>query len=210
MIRVLIADDHAIVRKGLRQIVAETSNIEIVAEAQEYEGIMRNLRTIPVDVLVLDIGLPNKNGLEILKIVKKELPAVQVLVLTMYPESQFAVRAMRGGAAGYLTKDSVPDRLVEAIERIASGRKYVTPELGETLAQFMDNDLEQLVHQRLSDREFQTLCLIASGKMLSDIAEALILSPKTVSVYRARVLEKMKLKNNAELTHYAIRHGLVE
>jgi two-component system, NarL family, invasion response regulator UvrY len=159
---------------------------------------------------VLDIGLPVKNGIEILKIVKKEMPRVQVLVLTMYPESQYALRSMRAGASGYLTKDSVPDRLVEAIRRIADGKKYITPELGETLAQFVDQDADQLSHERLSDREFETLCLIASGKALSEIAEELKLSPKTVSVYRARVLEKMQLKNNAELTHYSLKHKLVE
>jgi two-component system, NarL family, invasion response regulator UvrY len=210
MIRVLIADDHAIVRKGLKQIVSETSDVEIVAEAEDYAEIMRKLRALSVDVLVLDIGLPVKNGIEILKIVKKEMPRVQVLVLTMYPESQYALRSMRAGASGYLTKDSVPDRLVEAIRRIADGKKYITPELGETLAQFVDQDADQLSHERLSDREFETLCLIASGKALSEIAEELKLSPKTVSVYRARVLEKMQLKNNAELTHYSLKHKLVE
>jgi two-component system, NarL family, invasion response regulator UvrY len=210
MIRVLIADDHAIVRKGLKQIVAETSDIEIVAEAEDYAEIMHKLRTLPVDVLVLDIGLPTKNGLEVLKIVKKELPRIHVLVLTMYPESQYALRSMRAGASGYLTKDSVPDRLVDAIRRIADGKKYITPELGEALAQFVDQDIDQLSHERLSDREFETLCLIASGKVLSEIAEELKLSPKTISVYRARMLEKMQLKNNAELTHYALKHKLVE
>lgn len=210
MIRVMIADDHAIVRKGLKQIVVETTDVEIVAEAEDYAEIMRKLRTVPVDVLVLDIGLPTKNGIEILKIVKKEMPRIHVLVLTMYPESQYALRSMRAGAAGYLTKDSVPDRLIEAIRRIADGKKYITPELGEALAQFVDQDSDQLSHERLSDREFETLCLIASGKALSEIAEELKLSPKTVSVYRARMLEKMQLKNNAELTHYALKHKLVE
>lgn len=210
MIRVLIADDHAIVRKGLKQIVSETSDVEIVAEAEDYAEIMRKLRALSVDVLVLDIGLPVKNGIEILKVVKKEMPRVQVLVLTMYPESQYALRSMRAGASGYLTKDSVPDRLVEAIRRIAGGKKYITPELGETLALFVDQDADQLSHERLSDREFETLCLISSGKALSEIAEELKLSPKTVSVYRARVLEKMQLKNNAELTHYSLKHKLVE
>jgi two-component system, NarL family, invasion response regulator UvrY len=210
MIRVLIADDHAIVRKGLRQILAETDDVEIVAEAEDYAEIMRILRTQTVDVLVLDIGLPTKNGIEILKIVKKELPRIQILMLTMYPERQYALRSMRAGAAGYLTKDSVPDRLIEAIKRIADGKKYITPELGEALAQFVDQDADQLSHQRLSDREFETLRLIASGNALSEIAEELKLSPKTVSVYRARLLEKMQLKNNAELTHYAIKHKLVE
>jgi two-component system, NarL family, invasion response regulator UvrY len=210
MIRVLIADDHAIVRKGLRQIVAETNDIQIVAEAEDYAEIMRKLRTLEVDILVLDIGLPTKNGLEVLKIVRKEMPRIQVLVLTMYPESQYALRSMRAGAAGYLTKDSVPDRLVEAIHRIAEGKKYITPALGEALAEFVNRDSDELPHERLSDREFETLRLIASGKALSDIAEELKLSPKTVSVYRARMLEKMQLKNNSELTHYALKHHLVD
>ncbi len=210
MIRVLIADDHAIVRRGLKQVLAEASDIEIIGEAEDYADIMQKLREKPADVLVLDIGLPSKNGIDILKIVKKEMPRLQVLMLTMYPESQYAMRAMRAGAAGYLTKDGAPDRLVEAIRRVAEGKRYITAELGEALADHVDDDADQLPHQRLSDREFQTLCLIASGRGLTDIAEALALSPKTVSVYRARILEKMKLKNNAEMTHYALKHQLVE
>jgi two-component system, NarL family, invasion response regulator UvrY len=138
------------------------------------------------------------------------MPRLQVLILTMYPEDQYALRAMRAGASGYLTKDSAPERLVEAIRRVAEGRKYITPELGEALANRVDQDADQLPHQSLSDREFQTLRLIASGKKLADIAQELALSPKTVSVYRARILEKMAMKNNAELTHYALKHKLVE
>jgi two-component system, NarL family, invasion response regulator UvrY len=210
MIRVLIADDHAIVRKGLVQIVAETSDIEIAGEAEDYGEIMRALRATTVDVLILDIGMPNKNGLEVLKIVKKEMPRVQVLMLTMYPESQYALRAMRAGAAGYLTKDSVPDRLIDAIKRIADGKKYITAELADALAQFVDHNVDHQFHERLSDREFETMRLIASGNTLSEIAEELNLSPKTVSVYRARLLEKMGLKNNAELTHYALKNQLVD
>jgi two-component system, NarL family, invasion response regulator UvrY len=210
VIRVLIADDHAIVRRGLKQIVSDASDLQVVAEADDYPEIMRQLRERAVDVLVLDIGLPTKNGLEVLKIVRKELPRLQVLMLTTYPESQYALRAMRAGAAGYLTKDSAPDRLVEAIRRLGEGRKYITPEIAEALALHMDQDTSRLPHERLSDREFETLRLIASGKMLSEIAEEMRLSPKTVSVYRARLLEKMELKNNAEMTHYALKHRLTE
>jgi two-component system, NarL family, invasion response regulator UvrY len=210
MIRVFIADDHAIVRRGLKQVASEASDIKIVGEGDDYPAIMRGLLEYEIDVLVLDIGLPSKNGIDILKIVKKEKPQVQVLILTMHPEGQFAVRAMRAGASGYLTKDSAPDQLVGAIRRISEGKKYITPELGEALANQLAENSDKLPHEALSDREFQTLRLIASGKSLGDVADALKLSPKTVSVYRARLLEKMKLKNNAELTHYAVKHKLTE
>ncbi|MBI2315625.1 MAG: response regulator transcription factor [Betaproteobacteria bacterium] len=208
--RVLICDDHAIVRQGLKQVIGETSDIRGVAEAGGYPEVMKPLREGGIDLLLLDISLPGKNGIEILKLVKKEFPKLPVLVLSMYPEDQYAVRAIRAGAGGYLTKQSAADQLVTAIRRVAGGRKYITPELAEALANTLGGDCAAAAHAALSDREYQTMCMIASGKALSQIAEELSLSAKTVSVYRARLLEKMGLANNAEITHYALKHGLVQ
>lgn len=210
MIRVLIADDHAIVRKGLVQIASESREIEMRGEASEYSSLMKLMKENPCDVLLLDISMPGKNGIDVLKIVREQYPKTQVLILSMYPEDQYAIRALKAGAAGYLTKDSAPERLVEAILSVSRGKKYITPKVAEMLATHLVTDTEGAPHETLSDREFQTMRLIASGKQLSQIADELALSPKTVSVYRARVLEKMQLKNNAEITHYAIKHGLVE
>ena len=210
MISVLIADDHAIVRKGLVQIASESREIEMRGEASEYSSLMRLMKDNPCDVLLLDISMPGKNGIDVLKIVREQYPKTQVLILSMYPEDQYAIRALKAGAAGYLTKDSAPERLVEAILSVSRGKKYITPQVAEMLATHLVTDTEGEPHEALSDREFQTMRLIASGKQLSQIADELSLSPKTVSVYRARVLEKMQLKNNAEMTHYAIKHGLVE
>jgi DNA-binding NarL/FixJ family response regulator len=210
MIRVLIADDHAIVRKGLVQIASESREIEMRGEASEYSSLMKLMKENPCEVLLLDISMPGKNGIDVLKIVREQYPKTQVLILSMYPEDQYAIRALKAGAAGYLTKDSAPERLVEAILSVSRGKKYITPKVAEMLATHLVTDTEGAPHESLSDREFQTMRLIASGKQLSQIADELALSPKTVSVYRARVLEKMQLKNNAEITHYAIKHGLVE
>jgi DNA-binding NarL/FixJ family response regulator len=210
MIRVLIADDHAIVRKGLVQIASESREIEMRGEASEYSSLMKLMKDEPCDVLLLDISMPGKNGIDVLKIVREQYPKAHVLILSMYPEDQYAIRALKAGAAGYLTKDSAPERLVEAILSVSKGKKYITPKVAEMLATHLVTDTEGAPHESLSDREFQTMRLIASGKQLSQIADELALSPKTVSVYRARVLEKMQLKNNAEITHYAIKHGLVE
>jgi DNA-binding NarL/FixJ family response regulator len=210
MIRVLVADDHAVVRKGLVQILADTENIRVMGEAPNAAEALRQLRQTPCDVLLMDVSMPGKNGIEALKVIKEEFPQVKVLILSMYPEDQFGVRALKAGASGYLTKDSPPDKMIEAVERIMSGKRYITAELAELLAESMGPASEVAPHHTLSDREFQTMRLIASGKKLSEIADTLALSPKTVSVYRSRLLEKMKLSNNAELTHYAIKHGLVE
>ena len=210
MIKVLLADDHAIVRKGLRQLLEDTGYITVVAEAADYPEIMKAVRGLDLDVIVMDITMPGKNGVDVLKIVKEEKPKLAVLMLSMHPEDQYAVRALKAGASGYLTKNSAPDKLVDAIQIIASGRRYITPELAESLASHLTDDVDKPLHSTLSDREFQTIRLIASGKKLSEIAEELALSPKTVSVYRARILEKMRMKSNAELTHYALKFGLVE
>ena len=210
MIRVLIADDHAIVRKGMRQIVADQPEIQIIGEADDYPAIARAVRGMEFEVMLLDITMPSKNGLEVLKLVKQQKPQIAVLMLSMHPQDQYAVRALKAGAAGYLTKDAAPERLVEAILTVARGRKYITPELAEQLANAVTHDTDKPLHEQLSDREFQTIRLIASGKKLAEIAEEMALSPKTVSVYRARVLEKMHMKTNAELASYAVKHGLIE
>lgn len=210
MIRVLVADDHAVVRKGLTQILSDTENIRVVGEAANAAEAFRLLGQTTCDALLMDVSMPGKNGIEALKAIRDEYPHVRVLILSMYPEDQFGVRALKAGASGYLTKDSAPEKLIEAVERIVSGKRYITAELAELLAESMGPASDMPPHQTLSDREFQTLRLIASGKKLSEIASLLALSPKTVSVYRTRLLEKMRLTNNAELTHYAIKHGLVE
>jgi two-component system invasion response regulator UvrY len=210
MIKVVIVDDHAILRRGLTQIITESADMQVVGEADSSAAAMRLLRENPCNVLLLDITLPDRNGIETLKLVRKEFPKIRVLMLSMHPENQYAVRALKAGAAGYLTKQSAPAQLVSAIRQVQQGRKYVTPAVAEELAQNVDRDADQPLHQTLSNREFQTLCMIASGKSLTDIALQMSLSVKTVSVYRARVLEKMRLKNNAELTHYAIKNQLVQ
>jgi two-component system, NarL family, invasion response regulator UvrY len=209
--RTIVVDDHAIVRRGIVQILSEHPDIQVVAEAGDYSELRSALRQHPdVDLLVMDVGLPGKNGIDILKLLHEEMPKLRVLIVSMYPEDQYAVRAFRAGAAGYLNKASAPEKLIEAVLQVIAGRKFVTPEIAHALIENLHAPEQAAPHERLSDREFQTLKLIASGKRLSDIAEALALSPKTVSVYRARILEKMALSNNAELTHYAIKNGLVE
>jgi DNA-binding NarL/FixJ family response regulator len=207
----IVVDDHAIVRRGIVQILAEHPEIRIVGEASDYGSLRLLMRAQPeVELLVMDVGLPGKDGIDILKALKEESPKLRVLMVSMYPEDQYAVRAFRAGAAGYLNKASAPEKLIEAVSQVIAGRKYVTPEIAQALIENLNAPEGGAPHEKLSDREFQTLKLIASGKRLSDIAEALALSPKTVSVYRARILEKMGMANNAELTHYAIKHGLVE
>ncbi|HKA42228.1 MAG TPA: response regulator transcription factor [Burkholderiales bacterium] len=210
MIKVVIVDDHAILRRGLHQIIVESGDMEVVGEADTSAAALRLLREQPCNVLLLDVTLPDRNGVETLKLVRKEFPKLQVLMLSMHPENQYAVRALKAGAAGYLTKQSAPAQLVSAIRQVNQGRKYVTPAVAEELAQSLGQDIETPLHHALSNREFQTLCLIASGKTLTEIAGQMSLSVKTVSVYRARLLEKMRLRNNAELTHYAIKNQIVE
>lgn len=210
MIRVFIVDDHAILRRGIRDILTDAEGIEVVGEAQEYSELRSKMRTVPIDILLLDVNLPGKNGIDILKALREENPRLKVLMLSMYPEDQYAVRALKAGAYGYLNKASAPEQLLDAIAQIMAGRKFITPDIAQSLADNLVSAGEELPHSRLSDREFQTLCLMASGKRLTDIAVALSLSPKTVSVYRARILEKMGMTKNAELIRYALKHGLAE
>jgi len=217
MIDVILCDDHALIRRGIRDTLSDAPDMRVVGEAGDYSelrGLMRQLqidnpRPAPCDVLVLDINLPGRSGLDALHALKDEGSAVKVLVVSMYPEDQYAIRALRAGAYGYVNKGGDPQHIVQAVRTVASGRKYVTPEIAQMLVESLTTPVHENAHTTLSDRELQTLVLIASGKRLADIAEALTLSPKTVSVYRARVLEKLALGNNAELTVYAIRNGLV-
>lgn len=209
MIRVILCDDHALIRRGIRDTLADATDVRVVGEAGDYGELRGLMRSTPCDVLVLDINLPGRSGLDVLHVLKEEGSTVKVLVLSMYPEDQYAIRALKAGAWGYANKGTDPRQIVQAVRTVAQGRKYVTPEIAEMLVESLTAPTTEHAHDRLSDRELQTLVMIASGKRLSDIAEELNLSPKTVSVYRARVLEKLALQNNSELTVYAIRNGLV-
>ena len=210
MIRVLIADDHAVVRRGVRQILEETSDIEVTGEAASASELWPKVREGRVDAVVLDVNLPGRSGLELLGDIKRERPELPVLILTVHSEDQYAVRALKAGAAGFLTKESAADKLVDAVRKIAQGRRFITPEVAEKLASSVARGDEGPVHEALSDREFQILKMIASGKTVSQIGRELALSVKTISTHRTRILKKMNLKTNSELTHYAIRNGLVE
>jgi len=209
-IKVLIADDHAIVREGLKQILADTPDIVVSGDTESGVEAIRIHRSNPADVLLLDISMPDRNGIEVLKQLKKEFPAIAVLMLSMHREDQYAIRALKAGAAGYMTKQSAPVELVNAIRQVAAGRKYISAALAQELANQVGEDREKPPHEALSDREYQTLTMIASGKTVTDIAEELALSVKTISMYRSRLLQKMKLRHNAELTHYAIKNQLVQ
>ena len=209
-IRVFIADDHAIVREGLKQILAEQRDIIVAGEAENGIDATKLIGKARCHVMLLDISLPDRNGIDVLKQVKKDRPELAVLLLSMHREDQYAIRALKAGASGYLTKQSAPKELVTAIRQVASGQKYVSAALAQTLASQIGEDHEAAVHETLSDREYQTLTMIASGMTVSEIAKELSLSVKTISEYRARLLVKMKLKTSAELTTYAIRNGLVD
>ena len=212
MIRVILCDDHGLIRRGIRDTLADSPDIQVVGEAGDYSelrGLLHQLGEDACDVLVLDINMPGRSGLDVLHVLKEEGSALRALIVSMYPEDQYAIRALRAGAYGYVNKGGDPALLVQAVRTVAQGRKYVTPEIAQMLVESLTAPVTEQAHQKLSDRELQTLVMIASGKRLSDIAEELTLSPKTVSVYRARVLEKLGLTNNSELTVYAIRNGLV-
>lgn len=206
--KVLIVDDHAIVRAGMKQILAEHPEPIEVLEAGDGNEALRLLRAHDCDVLLLDIALPGKNGIELLGLIKTEWKKLPVLILSMYPEDQYAVRALRAGASGYMTKESAPDELLQAIHKVSTGGRYISPKVAEVLAYELDSLGAKPPHTQLSNREYDVMCRIASGKTVSEIAEEMALSVKTVSTYRTRILEKMKMKHNAELTHYAVKHGL--
>jgi len=209
-IKVIIADDHAILRAGLKQILAETEDIVVIAEAQNAAEAIKLGCKPDADVLLLDISLPDRSGMEALKYIKRENSHIAVLMLSMHKEDQYAVRALKSGAAGYLCKQSASSELVDAIHTVAKGKKYINAEVAEILANQVGMENQQAPHETLSDREFQTLTMIASGLSVGEIADKLSLSVKTVSMYRTRLLEKMQLRHNAELTHYAIKNNLVD
>ena len=209
MIKILITDDHAIVRRGLRQILSETSDIVVGDEAENAHQLLQLLPKNEYGVLVLDISLPGRSGFDVLKQVKALRPKLPILIHSMHSEEQFAVRALKAGASGYITNESAPEELIKAIRKVHTGGRYVSAALGEKLALGLVDDSSKAPHEALSDREYQVMYLIASGKMSKDIAQELSLSVKTVSTYRARLLEKMKMKTNADLTRYAIHNHLV-
>ena len=210
MIRVLIADDHALVRRGIREVLEESKDIRVSGEASSAREVLEQLSQAPSDVLVLDINLPGRSGLDLLEDLHRDRPELPVLILTVYSEEQYALRALKSGAAGYLTKETVPEKLVEAVKKVVAGGRYITPTLAERLASMVRTGFEGVPHDLLSEREFRVFRLISGGKTVTEIAEAMNLSVKTVSTYRSRALEKLGLKSNADLTQYAIRNGLLE
>lgn len=210
MIRVALCDDHDLVRRGLALLLTQAGDIRIDIEAGNFGSLHQQLQKTPCDVLVIDIEMPGRDGIEAVAILKKELPRMAALVLSSHPEHRFAVRALRAGAAGYLNKAGAPDMLVKAVRDIAAGRRFISPEMAATLAATIAGDIPESPHELLSDREFQVFRMIAAGEKLSAIAEALALSPKTISVYRARILEKLHLESNVDIAHYATRHGLTD
>jgi len=210
MIRVLLADDHAIVRAGLKEILTDTGDIEVAGEAANGQEVLARVSAQDFDVAVLDLSMPGRNGIELIKLVKAEKPKLRILVLSMHSEEQYAVRALKAGASGYLTKESAADQLVAAIRRIAGGGAYVTPETAERLALGAAPRAEAAAHTLLSDREFQVFRMIARGASVTDIARELSLSVKTISTHKTRILGKMGLANQAELIRYALEHRLLD
>ena len=210
MVNVLIADDHVLIREGLKRILKDAPDLKVVGEAQDAREIFECLKKHDIDMVVLDISLPGKSGLEILKDIKQERPAMHVLILSMHPEDRFAVRALRAGAGGYLTKQSAAQELIAAIRKIVQGRKYVSPTLAEQLAVGLDIDTGKPAHEGLSDREYQVLCLIAGGRTIKEIATDLFLSISTINTYRTRILEKMGMRTDAELIRYAVHNHLID
>jgi two-component system invasion response regulator UvrY len=210
MIRLLIADDHPVVRQGLRRIVAEHPGIEVVGEAVDGDEVLASLPRVPADVVLLDIAMPGPGFLQVLQRLRADHPSVAVLVLSVHPEDQYAVRALRSGAAGYLTKDHSPEQLIEAIRKVHRGGRYVSPTLAERLAaDLAAAGTQDVRHELLSHREYEVLCLLGSGRTVKEISAELRLSPKTISTYRARLLEKMQATTNADLVRYAAQHGLI-
>ena len=210
MIRIVVADDHAIVREGLKQLLTASSDLEVVGEARDGHEVIQRVRELEFDLLLLDMSMPGKSGIELIKHVRAEKPRLRILILTMHEEQQYAVRAIRAGAAGYLTKESASAQLVTAIRKVAGGGAYISSEVAEQLALRAMPDAQGPPHAALSDREFQVFRLIAEGKSVSDIAQRLSLSAKTVSTHKANLMQKMNLDTTGDLIRYAIAHGLVE
>jgi two-component system invasion response regulator UvrY len=209
LISVIIADDHLLIREGLKKLLADEDDMKVVAEARDAEEVIRAVEGETGDVLILDVTMPGASGLELLQRVREENPDIRILVLSMHPESLFATRALRMGASGYITKEGAADELVTAIRKVAGGRKYVSEALAEQLASKLNEEWEKPLHASLSDREMQVFRLIAEGKTVAQIAEALFLSKSTVNTYRSRILKKMGMTSNAEVIHYAIRNNLI-
>jgi len=209
MIKILIADDHTIFREGLKHILAEYPDLVVADEANNGQEVLDKIWKNNYDMVLLDITMPGMTGLEVLKQLKNDKPKLPVLILSMHPEEQYAIRVLKAGASGYLIKESAPDELITAIRKISQGRKYITSSLAERLATEVEADSEKPLHDILSDREYQVLRMIAAGKTVKHIAKELSLSIKTVSTYRARIMEKMKMKTNAEVMHYVIKHQLL-
>lgn len=209
MIRAMIADDHPVVRKGVRQILSETDDIVVASEATTGSEVLSQMESVGCDIVLLDLTMPDSDGLDLLKILRRQWPRTPILVLTMHSGDEFAIRTLRAGASGFLTKESAPDELIGAIRRIVLGGRYISIEVAERIAVHLGPKAERLPHERLSDREYQVLQLIASGKSTREMAEVLSLSSKTVGTYRARILEKMNFSSTAELVAYAVRHRLL-
>lgn len=209
MINIIIADDHSVVRRGIKQILADEADMQVNGEANNADELMKMLNEQKWDLLILDITMPGKSGLDALIDIKQVKPELKILILSMHPEEEIALRALKSGADGYLNKESVPGELIRAIKKVLSGGKYISSALAEAIIFSNTSDAYREPHEELSEREFQVLCLIASGLSLTEIADKFSLSVKTISTYRSRILEKMDLKSNVELTHYAIKHKLV-
>ena len=209
-LRILLADDHTMFREGLKKILSESLVFVVAGEAGNAQETLEKVRATDFDLVVLDISMPGMDGIDILKQIKRMKPHLHVLILSMHPEDQYAFRAIKGGASGYLTKDKAADELIEAIRRIATGRKYISPDVAEQLAIDIEKDSDRPLHQKLSDREYQVMCLIATGKTVKQIAEELALGVSTISTLRGRILKKFDMKTNTEIAHYAVKHGLVE
>lgn len=209
MIKVFIADDHAIVRKGLKQILSETTDMSVTAEASSGEEALKKIANNKFDIVLLDISLPGRNGLDILRQIKKEKPKLPVVILSVYTEEQYAVSAIEAGASGYLTKESAPEELISALRKISCGGKYVTSSLAEKMAFAITAIKHRFPHDRLSKREYEVMCMLASGKTISQIARKLSLSESAVSTYRSRLLEKMKLSGTPDIIRYAVKNGLI-
>jgi DNA-binding NarL/FixJ family response regulator len=210
MIKILIADDHPIVRKGIKQLIDENPDLSVVDEAKDGREVLEKIQKQPIDVLLLDISLPIISGFEIINEISKKQPQFKILVLSMHPEEQYAVRVLKAGAAGYLTKESAPDELIKALRKVAQGGKYITASLAEKLAFDIEKDGDQPSHELLSDREYQVMLLLGKGKTVGEIGKELFLSVKTISTYRSRILEKMGMKSNAEIIRYVIENKLVD
>jgi len=210
MMKILIADDHAVVRQGLKQIIGDEADMQLIGEAENAAEVLQFVRSAELDVVILDISMSGKSGLDVLPEILILRPKIKILILSMHAEEQFAIRALKSGASGYITKQSAPNELVKAIRKVNSGGKYVSESIAEQLAFFVGNDTSKLQHERLSDREFQVLRRIAEGRTLREIADELFISEKTVGTYRVRILEKMNMKRNAELIRYAVQNKLIE